>query len=231
MFAKLAWRITEPDGEFFTKQAVQKFVQDPANPAHLINHDNEYLHYKDDWYILDYEDSKGDDGFVLVYYRGSNDAWDGYGGAFLYSRSPTVNPKLVPRLEKAWAKANLPYKFSDFTYTDNSCKALSDSPAVLREKYAARVFISEEEQLQEQLTSLRTSAVNTIVNDEKAAESSIASLEKQLLDFEKELEKDAVNFEKSLEKEVLKEEKSIEKALISLEEEVVKEEKALFGGK
>ena len=55
----------------FTKNAVQKFVQDKQNPAHLINHDNDYLHYKDDWYVLDYEK----DNFVLVYYMGSNDAW------------------------------------------------------------------------------------------------------------------------------------------------------------
>lgn len=36
-------------GEFFAKNALQRFVQDPENPAHLINHDNEYLNYKDDW--------------------------------------------------------------------------------------------------------------------------------------------------------------------------------------
>ena len=48
-YAKLFWRVTEPDGEVFTKNAIQKFVQDPKNPAHFINHDNEYLHYKDDW--------------------------------------------------------------------------------------------------------------------------------------------------------------------------------------
>jgi hypothetical protein len=77
-------------------------VQDPKNPAHLINHDNDYLHYKDDWYILDYEN----DDFVLVYYKGSNDAWDGYGGAFLYTRSPSVRPELVPRLEAAMERTN-----------------------------------------------------------------------------------------------------------------------------
>lgn len=39
----------QPVGEFFAKNALQRFVQDPKNPAHLINHDNEYLNYKDDW--------------------------------------------------------------------------------------------------------------------------------------------------------------------------------------
>jgi hypothetical protein len=40
----------------------------------------QYLHYQDDWYILDAETSGKNDGaedFVLVYYRGRNDAWDG----------------------------------------------------------------------------------------------------------------------------------------------------------
>jgi violaxanthin de-epoxidase len=48
-FGKLNWDIVEPDGELFTRDALQQFVQDPKEPSHLINHDNEYLHYKDDW--------------------------------------------------------------------------------------------------------------------------------------------------------------------------------------
>ena len=64
-YAKLFWRINEPDGEFFTKDAVQRFIQDPNNPAHLINHDNEYLHYKDDWYA--WTTTTKENGFVLVY--------------------------------------------------------------------------------------------------------------------------------------------------------------------
>mmetsp|Transcript_6684 Transcript_6684/g.14483 ORF Transcript_6684/g.14483 Transcript_6684/m.14483 type:complete len:346 (-) Transcript_6684:107-1144(-) len=114
-YAKLNWRVREPDGEFFTKNAVQRFVQDPQNPAHLVNHDNEYLHYKDDWYVLDYEPND----FVLVYYRGSNDAWDGYGGAFLYTTSPSVRPELEPRLAEAMLKTGLPYTWADFQKTDN----------------------------------------------------------------------------------------------------------------
>ena len=46
LVGKLNWRITTPDGEFFTRDVVQKFKQDPANPAHLVNKDNEYLHYR-----------------------------------------------------------------------------------------------------------------------------------------------------------------------------------------
>jgi violaxanthin de-epoxidase len=48
----------------------------------LWNHDNEYLHYNDDWYILA---SKPDE-YLLIYYKGNNDAWKGYGGATVYTR-------------------------------------------------------------------------------------------------------------------------------------------------
>lgn len=46
LYGKLNWRITEPDGEFFTRDTVQRFVQDPKFPGKLYNHDNEYLHYQ-----------------------------------------------------------------------------------------------------------------------------------------------------------------------------------------
>lgn len=197
-YAKLNWRISEPDGEFFTKDAVQRFIQDPKNPAHMINHDNDYLNYKDDWYIIDYEPND----FVLVYYKGSNDAWDGYGGAFLYTTSSTLRPDLVPRLEKAVASMETKYKWSDFTVTDNSCKNQAESSTVLRERYAAKVLITGEEQLQQQLTAVRSSAINTLTKDEKEAEKSINFLEKQLEAFQKEVAKDASGIEKILEKDV-----------------------------
>jgi violaxanthin de-epoxidase len=188
VFAKLFWRITEPDDEYFTRNAIQKFVQDPNEPGHLLNHDNEYLHYKDDWYVLDYEPND----FVLVYYRGSNDAWDGYGGAFLYTRSPSVRPDLFPRLEKAVANMGLQYKWSDFTLTDNSCKPQQENPTVLREKFAKNLLITEEQVLQEQLTGLRNAAVNSIEQSEPVAvKKSIEFLEKEFDLFQKEVVKDA----------------------------------------
>ena len=201
--------MTEPDGEFFTKDAVQRFVQDPKNPAHLINHDNDYLHYKDDWYVIDYEP----DDFVLVYYKGSNDAWDGYGGSFLYSRDPIVRPELIPRLEKAVASMGLKYKWSDYVQTDNTCKQLDESPTVLREKFATKLLLTEEEQLQQQLTGLRGAAVNSIAFEEKEAEKSIGKLEKGLESFLRELAKDAEEIVEEVEKEANVLEKDIEKGL------------------
>lgn len=50
LVGNLTWRIKTPDTGFFTRSAVQKFVQDPSQPGILYNHDNEYLHYQDDWY-------------------------------------------------------------------------------------------------------------------------------------------------------------------------------------
>jgi violaxanthin de-epoxidase len=43
VYATLNWRVVEPDGEFLERNAVQKFVQDPKEPGHLLNHDNEFL--------------------------------------------------------------------------------------------------------------------------------------------------------------------------------------------
>jgi len=197
-YAKLFWRITEPDGEFFTKNAIQRFVQDPKNPGHLINHDNEYLHYKDDWYVLDYEP----DDFVLVYYKGSNDAWDGYGGAFLYTRAPTVRKDLIPRLEKAMENSGLPYAWKDFTLTDNSCKAQTEDPTVLREKFVGKVVQKEEQALVEQLTALRYSAVNEVIKEERGIEKAIRTLEKEVEKYIVEVEKEIEAVEKEIVKDL-----------------------------
>jgi violaxanthin de-epoxidase len=197
-YAKLFWRITEPDGEFFTKNAIQRFVQDPKNPGHLINHDNEYLHYKDDWYVLDYEPND----FVLVYYKGSNDAWDGYGGAFLYTRAPTVRKDLVPRLEKAMESSGLPYAWKDFTLTDNSCKAQTEDITVLREKFVGKVVLKEEQALAEQLTALRYSAVNEVIKEERGFEKTIRALEKEVERYVLEVEKDLEAVEKEIAKDL-----------------------------
>lgn len=54
-----------------------------------------------------------------MYYRGRNDAWDGYGGAVLYTRSKTVPETIVPELERS-AKS-IGRDFSTFIRTDNTC--------------------------------------------------------------------------------------------------------------
>ena len=59
--------------------------------------------------------------YVLVYYRGENDAWVGYGGAVVYTRDPVFPKKYAKDMDVALQKVGL--KFADFTLTDNSCRA------------------------------------------------------------------------------------------------------------
>ncbi|KAM7251698.1 hypothetical protein ACFE04_023581 [Oxalis oulophora] len=119
LVGNLNWRIRTPDTGFFTRSATQKFVQDPNQPGILYNHDNEYLHYQDDWYILSSKIENKPDDYVFVYYRGRNDAWDGYGGSVIYTRSSTLPQTIVPELERA-AKS-VGRDFSTYIITDNTC--------------------------------------------------------------------------------------------------------------
>ncbi|MCO5556658.1 hypothetical protein L7F22_010209 [Adiantum nelumboides] len=116
---KLSWRIKTPDGGFFTRSALQTFVQDQQHPGILYNHDNDFLHYQDDWYILSAKTKNEDDDYVFVYYKGKNDAWDGYGGAVVYTRSKLLPPSIVPELTAAAKRVGL--DFGKFRSTDNTC--------------------------------------------------------------------------------------------------------------
>eukprot|EP00804_Cyclotella_cryptica_P020959 CCRYP_009294-RA/>CCRYP_009294-RA protein AED:0.31 eAED:0.31 QI:0/-1/0/1/-1/1/1/0/461 len=231
-FGKLNWRIEEPDGEFFTRDALQRFVQDPANPAHLINHDNEYLHYKDDWYIVDYaadDNKEGVPPFAFVYYRGENDAWVGYGGAVIYTRDSKLPESLLPRLREAAKKVNFDFD-KDFTVTDNSCKALEEGEEViLRQKFAGKMAIQTEQQIQQQAVLARTAATNSIQAEERVVENALKKIEEKAVQFENELVKDVVNVEKEIVKDVVNIEKEIVKDVEKVEAEIVKEEKKLFG--
>lgn len=119
-YGKLNWRVQKEDGRFLTRSAIQSFDQDPEKPGILYNHNNEYLHYEDDWYILSWEP----DTYILVYYRGRNDAWIGYGGFTLYTRADSVTPELEAKYRPTWEAAvkKVGYDWKDFVYTDNSCK-------------------------------------------------------------------------------------------------------------
>merc|ERR1719491_97378 len=193
-FGKLNWRIDEPDGEFFSRDAVQRFVQDPKQPGHLINHDNEYLHYQDDWWIIDYADDDNKEGvppFAFVYYRGENDAWLGYGGVVVYTRDSKLPPELIPRLKEAAKKVNFDWD-KDFKLTDNTCQTISSGEVtLLREKFAGKVALQTEKQLQAQAVKVRGNAANGLkaqvlfVNDElNQAEKAFSKLGKSTAEFE-----------------------------------------------
>eukprot|EP00617_Octactis_speculum_P023072 CAMPEP_0185769234 /NCGR_PEP_ID=MMETSP1174-20130828/53459_1 /TAXON_ID=35687 /ORGANISM="Dictyocha speculum, Strain CCMP1381" /LENGTH=430 /DNA_ID=CAMNT_0028454223 /DNA_START=14 /DNA_END=1306 /DNA_ORIENTATION=- len=217
IFGKLTWRVLTPDG-FVTRTATQRFEQDPKNPGILYNHDNEYLHYQDDWYVLD-----ADDDFVLVYYRGQNDAWVGYGGAVLYTRTPGLSPELVPRLEAASKKAGIDFK--DFKVTDNTCK-----PKEVRESSTAiavenRLLLNERAIVEEFSSAARFTS-SSIKTTEKFAEKSFEKLEGLIEDEEKMLAKTIQDDEKK----VLDLEKSIVQTIEDDEKKVVDIEKRFFKG-
>jgi len=209
-YGKLNWRIEEPDGEFFNRDAVQEFIQDPKQPAHLVNHDNEYLHYQDDWYILDYEPDNNPTNtppFAFVYYRGSNDAWDGYGGVVVYTREAKLPDSLLPRMREAAKKIG--YDFDkDFAVTDNTCKSLDNQDSILlKEKFAGKVLLQTEQSLAAQATKFRGNAANSIKaqkiffgNDSKSAQEAFEKLSKDVQKFEESFEEDVQKLEKSFTK-------------------------------
>ncbi|KZV37303.1 hypothetical protein F511_16452 [Dorcoceras hygrometricum] len=186
LVGNLSWRIKTPDTGFFTRSAVQEFVQDPKYPGILYNHDNEFLHYQDDWYILSSKVLNEPDDYIFVYYRGRNDAWDGYGGAVLYTRSPVLPKSIVPELEKA-AKS-VGRDFSKFIKTNNTCGP--EPPLVERiEKTVEEgeeIIVKEVEEIESEV--------------EKVAKTEI-SLFQRLADGFKELLKDKDYFLRELSKE------------------------------
>ncbi|KIZ04782.1 hypothetical protein MNEG_3176 [Monoraphidium neglectum] len=179
--AQINWRIKKPNGDFSERSTIQDFVQDSSQPAILYNHDNEFLHYEDDWYILG---SKPDE-YIFIYYRGNNDAWKGYGGATVYTRERQLPQELVPELTEVAKGANL--KWSDFTITDNTCGPHPPPKPLLKavEAEAERVEAAAEMQLRSFGRGF------TVFEDRLASE---------LLAEEKELAKDLREFEQLLEK-------------------------------
>ena len=233
-FGKLNWRIEEPDGEFFTRDALQRFVQDPQNPAHLINHDNDYLHYEDDWYIVDYAEDGNKEGvppFAFVYYIGNNDAWRGYGGAVVYTRDAKLPESLRPRLREAAKKIHNWDFDKDFMVTDNTCGTMDKGEAlVLREKFAGKVAIQTEQQLQAQAVMAARMASNSVKDELGQAEKAVETIERGAQAFEQELIKDIVAVEQEVVKDVVAVEKEVVKDVVGVERAVETEVKGIFGG-
>ena len=202
-------------------------MQDPKNPAHLVNHDNDYLHYEDDWYIVDYAEDNNKEGvppFAFVYYIGNNDAWRGYGGAVVYTRDAKLPESLRPRLREAAKKIHNWDFDKDFVVTDNTCGTMDKGEALLlREKFAGKVVIQTEEQLQAQATLAARMATNSIENEEKQVEKAVESLGRGVRAFEEEVVKDIVAVEKEVVKDVVAVEKEVVKDVVGLEKEVVKD--------
>ncbi|KAB2005477.1 hypothetical protein ERO13_D11G250400v2 [Gossypium hirsutum] len=190
LVGNLSWRIRTPDGGFFTRSATQRFVQDPNHPGILYNHDNEYLHYQDDWYIISSKIENKPDDYVFVYYRGRNDAWDGYGGAVVYTRSAVLPKTIVPELERA--AQNVGRNFNKFIRTDNSCGPEPPLVERLEKKVeeGERTLIREVEQIE-----------GEVEKEVEKVEKTEQTLFQRLAEGFKELQQDEENFLRGLSKE------------------------------
>eukprot|EP00898_Chlorokybus_atmophyticus_P009241 jgi/Chlat1/947/Chrsp108S01377 len=161
----LTWRIDTPDGGFFTRSAVQRFVQDPSRPGVLYNHNNEFLHYEDDWYIIGSQTEGKPDDYIFVYYKGRNDAWDGYGGAVVYTRSKTVPDSVRPALREQAKNVGLDY--DKFIETDNSCKP--QLPFFIRFGKKIAMELEKDEQLLVRELEKEEKAIVALFTDEEKA--------------------------------------------------------------
>tara|TARA_B110001452_G_scaffold4261_1_gene3928 strand:- start:409 stop:1695 length:1287 start_codon:yes stop_codon:yes gene_type:complete len=207
LVGNMQWRIKDPlaGTNFVTRYTVQTFDMDEKRQGILYNHDNEFLHYQDDWYILAAKDQK----YVVVYYRGNNDAWDGYGGAVVYTKAAAFPKEYTQEVSDAVAKVGL--KFSDFELTDNSCKA---SEGRLKEFEEDLVFVEGRLATGIQLAGEEVS--KDVVAIEKEVVKDVVAIEKEVVKdvvaIEKEVVKDAVAIEKEIVKDVENEVNAVEKA-------------------
>ena len=144
-------------------------------------------------YIIDYEYEGNKDGlppFAFVYYRGSNDAWDGYGGAVVYTQAAKLPTSLIPRLKVAAQKVG--HSWDEFTVTDNTCKKQDESDKLgLRTRFLGDAVLQTEKQLQAQATRFRGNAVNSIKaqklffnNQVDDAQRAFENLRDQTINFE-----------------------------------------------
>jgi len=185
LVGNLQWRIKDPVAgtNFVTRYTVQEFVQDSKVPGILYNHDNEFLHYQDDWYIL----GARDEAYVVVYYRGSNDAWDGYGGAVVYSREPRLPRKYYKEVDESLGKVGL--KFKDFELTDNSCKAAEtkleelEADLVLVETRAASGLLDLERGFVKEITKDVVAVEGEVIKEEKAVVNYVIKEEQAVENF------------------------------------------------
>lgn len=85
------------------------------------------MKYKDDWIVLSYSTDPSTP-FIVVAYRGTNSAWNGYGGVNLYMKQPidirslensNVPKSMINEIEQGLGKIGLTIK--DLIPIDNQC--------------------------------------------------------------------------------------------------------------
>jgi violaxanthin de-epoxidase len=81
--ATFSYRIARDDGSVFTRRGDKLITQKGNNGKLELRLDPDRMKYRDDWTVLANEP---DEDYVVVYYHGTNVAWDGYGGLNVYTR-------------------------------------------------------------------------------------------------------------------------------------------------
>uniref|UniRef100_M1BVW2 Violaxanthin de-epoxidase n=1 Tax=Solanum tuberosum TaxID=4113 RepID=M1BVW2_SOLTU len=66
-------------------------VPDPSVPVQKFDMND----FSGKWYILSSKVENSPDDYICVYYKGRNDAWDGYGSSVLYTRSSVLPESII----------------------------------------------------------------------------------------------------------------------------------------
>ena len=210
MAVKINWRINRPNGQFYERSDVQTFYADDASKSIMHNNGNEYLHYQDDWYVPGFK--RGE--YVFVYYRGTNDAWDGYGGAVVYSTSPSLKQEYVPELEALARKVGV--KFSDFVVTDNSCKP---APELRLSKIADLDTLGDDVLVAERELGRDVRKASGIVG--KEARVVAKEVGKDARAVERAVERDIVAVEREVEKDLAYESRAFKDEVRAIEDKLI----------
>ena len=210
MAVKINWRINRPNGQFYERSDVQTFYADERTKSIMHNNGNEYLHYQDDWYVPGFK--RGE--YVFVYYRGTNDAWDGYGGAVVYSTSPSLKQEYVPELERLAKKVGV--KFSDFVVTDNSCKP---EPELKFSKIADLDTLGDDVLVAERELGRDVRKASRVVGKEARIVAKEVGKDARLV--EREIERDIVAVEREVEKDLAFESRAFKDEVRAIEDKLV----------
>merc|ERR1712187_93028 len=115
------YQIPLDNGSVLPQVSNQSFFNpDLSTPAHLRQH--AWMNGQDDWYVI----AAKPDTYWFVKYCGCSDSWCGYGGAFVYTRTPTLDPELIPELQAAAARAG--FDFDDMKVTHNPSCGIEATP-------------------------------------------------------------------------------------------------------
>lgn len=113
--------ITFDDGSVLPQVSNQSFYNpDAAVPAHLQQH--AWMNGVDDWYVI----AAKEDSYWFVKYCGCSDTWCGYGGGFVYTRTPTLDPAIADELRVAAKEAC--FDFDKMTVTKNPNCGIEPTP-------------------------------------------------------------------------------------------------------